>query len=70
MFRHGMVLIDYKMMYFRDGITVELYLEFTDVTPVKELKILCSINQRISPTAVICFAMLSCYFCVKCFKTS
>lgn len=57
-------------MYFRDGIMVELYLEFTDAIPVKDLKILCSVNQGISPTTVIHYVMLSRYFCIKCFKTS
>lgn len=54
-------------MYFRDGIVVDLYSEFTDATPIKDLKILCSINQKISPITVICSVMLSCYFCKKMF---
>lgn len=45
-------------MYFRDGIVVDLYSEFTDATPIKDLKILCSINQKISPITVICSVVL------------
>lgn len=65
-----MVLIEYKIIYFRDDIVVEQYLEFTDATPVKDLKILCNINQRISPRTVIWVIMLPYYFCTKCLKTS
>lgn len=49
-------------MYFRGVIVVELHLEFRGATPVKDLKILCSINQRISPTALIHFVVLSWLF--------